>query len=82
MTDTPLGQPAAPAPPPSNRPSPTTIREMAPWVVLVTVAILAVGAKCIGTDASVLQLLATVAGICGGVLKVADGARPSKGSDA
>jgi hypothetical protein len=52
---------------------------MAPWVVLIVVAILAVGAKCIGADASVLQLLATIAGICGGVLKVADGARAAKG---
>jgi hypothetical protein len=72
MTDQPLGQPASvPAPDRSGR---TTVREMAPWCVLIIVAILAVGAKCIGTDASVLQLLATVAGICGGVLKVADNA--------
>lgn len=69
MTD-PTGQPAEAAPVRAN--SPTTIRELAPWLVLSAVAILAVGAKCIGTDASVLQLLATIAGICGGVLKVAD----------
>lgn len=77
MTDTTTPVEAAPAP---ARPwAPTTVREMAPWVVLIVVAILAVGAKCIGADASVLQLLATIAGICGGVLKVADGGRAGKG---
>jgi len=73
MTDT-TGPTAEPAPQ-RARVSPTTTREMAPWVVLVIVAVLAVGAKCINADASVLQLLATIAGICGGVLKVADTGR-------
>jgi Flp pilus assembly protein protease CpaA len=45
---------------------------MAPWVVLVIVAILAVCGKWTGADTSMIQLLATIAGICGGVLKVAD----------
>jgi hypothetical protein len=68
--DQPIG--LAEAAPTPARGMPTTIRELAPWVVLIIVAILAVGAKCIGADASVLQLRATIAGICGGVLKVAD----------
>jgi len=78
MSDETTGPPAEAAPV-RARWAPTTVREMAPWVVLIVVAILAVGAKCIGADASVLQLLATIAGICGGVLKVADGARAAKG---
>jgi hypothetical protein len=73
MTDTPTGQPAEAAPARArSQIAPTTLREMAPWGVLVIVAFLAVAAKCINADASVIQLLATIAGICGGVLKVAD----------
>ena len=73
MTDLQTGQPAAPAPVSApQRSSPTTIRELAPWIVLVIVAVLAVLGKYASVDASVIQLLATIAGICGGVLKVAD----------
>ena len=47
---------------------PTTIRDMAPWVVLGIMIPGALAARAMNADPAVFQLLSTIAGICGGAL--------------
>lgn len=47
---------------------PSTLRDLAPWFVLLVVAVLGVFAKTVGADPSVFQLLSTIAGVAGGAL--------------
>ena len=46
----------------------TSIRDMAPWLVLLLMIPAALSAKTMNADPAVFQLLSTIAGICGGAL--------------
>lgn len=46
----------------------TTLRELAPWAVLIVVVVVSMVAHALNADPQVFQLLGTVAGICGGAI--------------
>ncbi len=46
----------------------TTLRDLAPWFVLLAVVVAGVAGKVLGADAAYWQLLSGVAGICGGAV--------------